>query len=73
MPSKVELTRQFLKKLPRRKSVTERDICDVVGTSHQHAFFIMSNLKNELKLSTRLEHQVRDNGKMYQVRVYFKP
>lgn len=71
--SKSQQARDFIKKLPRRKSFTERDISTKFFLTRQTTFFLLSHIQNELNLSTKLEWQDRDNGRKYQVRIYYKP
>lgn len=71
--NKSEMARKFIQKLPRLTSFTERDISTKFCLTRQTTFFLLTHIKNELKLSSRLEWQDRDNGRKYQVRIYYKP
>lgn len=71
--SKTDKVRAFIKKMPRLKYVTERDISDKFGLKRQTVFFIMKNIEAQKVLKSRLDWQPRDNGRKYQVRIYWKP
>jgi len=70
---KSDLARAFVKKLPRKKFITERDISERFGLRRQSVFFLMRDIAIEYKLKTELSWQLRDNGRKYLVRIYYKP
>jgi hypothetical protein len=70
--TKLDEMRIFFKRLPKDKFVSIRQVEDKFDVKYSTAFVHMKYLQKELKLKTTLMPIIKDNGREYISRVFYK-